>query len=351
MNTTYLRDARERMRRHGVFIQGVTTNTGLDQPYVYTAGFSLLDPPAPEVIVFGLPVPVAGRMISTVFEQVRSGTTSLRPGSVVTFPVAPSNLNLRVDEVLPQWVPSYARVSGHLLDTSEVPRYAQLVWADWQGRWPESGSGHSLLHHQPLLAFDPAWRLPLEHTADQDLWLDQAAGEDRVAMHVLQGGIPEGRFEVLACTRLDDQRVRIGQVPWLVDYVAYGDVVAVRPKLPGEHDAGLDGVFMGGTLLDTSGYDTLSYVLRGRSRSVGERLADVLADLTADPRQARVSTSADTLHVNTRDPEAIRAALRSFVRDGFVSETDLRSVPFTVPPTMDGSCCTDGLAADGRPAS
>jgi hypothetical protein len=349
MNRAYFRKARATMRRHGVFMQGVTPCSPLDEPYVYTAGFDLLDPPAPEVIMFGQPVPTAGRLIQAVFDRVRSGRATLRPGDVLTdFPDVGPDIALRVDEVLPQWVIAYARWAFDLLDTSEIPRYVQLVWADRLGRWPEGTRGDGCaLHHQPLLACDPAWRVPVEHTAAEDMFLGHALGDDRVALHVLEGDEPEGRFEVLACTRLDDRRVRIGQVPWLADYVAYGDDVGVRAKLPGEHDAGLDEVLMGGAVLSRAGYQALAYDLVGRAGRTGIRLGEVLEQLTADPGEARASTSSGSLHINTMRPEAARAALRPFVRDGFLAEADLRSSANSLPPSIDGSCCTSA-GSSGR---
>lgn len=348
MDRAWLREARTRMRRHGVFVQGVLGSPPFDEPYVYSTGFQLLDPPRPEVICFGLDVPSASSLVNQVFRRVRDGTAPLEPGSLLgRFDGFDEALNVRVDPVLPCWAESYALASPVLLgrEPDAVP-FVQLVWPDRQGRWPEELDVNGCLpHHEPLLSRDPAWLLPVCHTPKEDRFFDQAGGVSLVALPVYRHLRPEGRYELVAATLLDERSALIGQVPWLADHVAFGDVVAVTPAadvgagkpLLGE---GFAGAFRGGALLRSGGYRTLAYAARGRSQRVWRRIVDVVGALSADPGKARASTTAVSLHVNTRQPDEVRAALRPFVRDGHLAESGPRSGPPEVPDHPLGACQT-----------
>jgi hypothetical protein len=343
MNRMYLRNARKTIRRHGVFIQGVLAESPLDEPWTYSVGFQLLDPPRPEVIIVGVEVHSAGRLVNEVYKRVRDGTAALQPGELLSdFEGFPDTVRLRVDPVLAQWAETHVPVAGAVLDreAAAVP-CVQLVWPDVHGRWPEEvGTAGCLRHHQPLLARDPAWLVPVEHTAAEDVFFDQSSGDARIAMPVYTHLRPEGRYEVLSA-HLDDGRAVIAQVPWLADYVAYGDVVEVAADAEACRTAlgeAFTGVARGGALVRAGGYRTLAYEVRTTVERVGERLADVVADLTANAAEARASTTTASLHVNARDPDAVRAALRAFVRDGHLVETGPRSGPPQLPDHPLGAC-------------
>lgn len=343
MNRTYLRNARKTIRRHGVFVQGVLAATPLDAPWAYSVGFQVLDRPRPEVIIVGVDVHSAGRLVNQVYARVRDGTAALRPGERLSgFDGFAETLRVRVDPVLPQWTEAYAPVAGAVLEreAAAVP-FVQLVWPDVHGRWPEEvGTAGCLPRHQPLLGRDPAWLVPLEHTADEDVYVDDAQGATRIALPVYDHMRPEGRYEVLTAHREGDRAV-IGQVPWLADYVAYGDVVEVVADAEtcraafGEPFAG---VVQGGAVVRTGGFATLTYELRITSERIGERLVGVVDDLAADPEQVRASTSRASLHINARDPEAVRTSLRPFVRDGHLIETGPRSGPPQLPDHPPDAC-------------
>ena len=149
------------------------------QQAIFGRGGTRDDDGMPAVIIVGVEVHTAGRLVNEVYARVRDGTAALRPGELLTdlegFAEA---VRLRVDPVLPQWAESYAPVAGAVLDrdAAAVP-CVQLVWPDVHGRWPEEvGTAGCLPHHQPLLARDPAWLVPVEHTAEEDVFFDQSAG-------------------------------------------------------------------------------------------------------------------------------------------------------------------------------
>lgn len=252
MNRAYLCNARKTMRRHGVFVQGVLADSPLDPPYVYSTGFQLLDPPRPEVIVFGVPVHGASAVVNQVYRRVRDGTAT-------------------------------------------------------------------------------------------DAFLDQAQGSHVVALPVYRYTQSEGRYELLAATPLDRDRARIGHVPWLADYAAYGDVVAVRPDRDAETGAPVfgdayAGVLLGGSVVESGGYRTLAFDVVPRSAPAVDRFLDIVLDLTADPAVARASTSIGRLHLNTRLPDEARTALRGLVRDGHLVEVGPRSGPAELPDHPLGAC-------------
>lgn len=261
-----------------------------------------------------------------MFARVRRGTEGLEIGTVLEgFEGFEPGLRLRVGAVLDKWAATYPRLAGAILDVEQVP-FVQLVRPDSDGRWPEdAGVDGSLLSDQPLFDRDPAWLVPVVHTDQADVFSDHAAGDERVAMPVFEGSQPEGRLEVLTAARLDDDRVVIGQVPWLADYVAYGDIVAVRPSQPADRVSGVP--LVGAAVLHQGGYETLRFELLGRDHATGQRLTRELDGLSADPTRARVSTTTGTVHLNTRAPEEARRALRPFVRDGFLAEAQPRSEP------------------------
>jgi hypothetical protein len=122
MNRMYLRNARKTIRRHGVFIQGVLAESPLDEPWTYSVGFQLLDPPRPEVIIVGVEVHSAGRLVNEVYKRVRDGTAALQPGELLSdFEGFPDTVRLRVDPVLAQWQYGLDADAGFEVELAAVP--------------------------------------------------------------------------------------------------------------------------------------------------------------------------------------------------------------------------------------
>lgn len=343
IGSQYAAEAWSRIERYGVFIQGVTASHPLDVGYQYSTGFQMLDPPLPEVIVFGLHPDAGAGLINRVFQQTRTGNLCLTPGAVLgPLPRFDPSLRVRVDRVRPELVEEYAPVSARLLGVDGPLPFVQLVLPDADGGWPDvDDAGPARQGWQPLLSNKPAWPA-IMHLPEEDAFLDHADGDVLVAVPVYALGRPEERHELLRAVRVGRERAVVGQVPYAADHLAYGDLIAIQP-----HD-GRAGVptdaLIGGAVLEPGGFTTLVY---GWQPTGPDPIADieqlyaVLDVLGTHQERARVATTRRSVHINSRRPDEVRATLRPFVRDGLLAELEPRSDP--------ASTCTVGCGCSQDP--
>lgn len=325
--TAYIRDARARMRRHGVFLQAVTASAPFDRPYIYTVGLQRLPDPHPEVIVFACCLACSRDILSIVHRFLREG--GMLPMGESTDLLAP-DARIRVETVLPQWTAAYAGGVFSILerDHGEVPM-VQLVLPDERGRWPdEQQVDPSPLGHQPLLSRAHPWLQPITHDADVDLFAEPGAPVGPLlAVPVLTPYGYDGRHELLRVEPVSDGRAIIAEVPWVADHVAVDALVEVRPLggVPGCDQAiGR----MGGML--TAGFETRAYRL---PEAASVELGDVLWRWHGTDH-TMVSTTTSTLHVNTAVPAAFDRAMRPFLRDGVLAPQPLQSVAEPLLPDI-----------------
>lgn len=333
----YFDVARGRMRRTGAYVQGVVPDRPHDPTYAYTAGLSIGQQRHPELIAFSCCVRCVGFVIGGVRRHVEAhgpvevgDTVELEPDAVV-----------RIEPVLPVWAAYHATFAPVLLDCDpmEVPML-QVVTTDGAGRWPEDPLVNPvLLEDQPLLGSDIPWLTPVAHQPHEDLFFEPATEEHvPLAVPIIDAKGYQGRFELLRAEPEGPGRVRIVDVPWYADHVTAGALVETRPAddIPG---APADCVQLGPVVEE--GWAARVFALPPQEvADASSQSVKPLFGLHRDQRH-RLSTTEQTLHANTSDPEGFDADIRRFVRDGLLRPIPLYSESPDDEPTDGCVLCDD----------
>lgn len=131
----YFNLVRQTIAKHGVMLQGV--GAGEDGPqFVYTVG--LIERAHPEVLVFGLPFPIAGSVLNEVAARVRNGF-HFEAGAFVHGLIEGYPMQFRtIDDSS-----THLTVANALYrDATQEPVEAlQLHWPSTDGRWPWEDGG------------------------------------------------------------------------------------------------------------------------------------------------------------------------------------------------------------------
>lgn len=136
----YLERLREGVAERGWMVQGVV-NSGSYPPWAYTIGLSGYD--LPELVVTGLPVVAAGKLLNDVASRVL-GSSPPAAGERVALPGGP------LVEVVALAEPSAHLMVATALYGNEI-RALQLVHADSCGRFPWSPDYRGGRGGQPVL--------------------------------------------------------------------------------------------------------------------------------------------------------------------------------------------------------
>lgn len=150
----YVGRIRRLIEEHGWAVQAVAGG-GDDLPFAYTVG--LAEPGDPELLVAGLPLDVAHRLLNDIVRAAQTGRVALEGGVSVAGADLDGDFSPHVFRLVAMdrvyLSDRYALFNvGRAVLECPLVRALQVVWPDAGGRYPDEAGYDAARHPQPVFA-------------------------------------------------------------------------------------------------------------------------------------------------------------------------------------------------------